>query len=57
MSWKSKGAALMAAFLYAQGLLGFGAVSAVVLRNAPWPTSVSGYGVGAPAGYAAGTVR
>lgn len=49
MSWKKKGAAVLAAFLYAQGLLGFAAVSAVVIQNAPWPAFSSGYGVDAPA--------
>jgi hypothetical protein len=45
MTPKNKAAAILAAFLYAQGLLGFAAVSAAVMRNAPWPTTASGYGV------------
>lgn len=45
---RNKAAAVLAAFLYAQGLLGFAAVSAAVMRNAPWPSFGSGYGVDAP---------
>ncbi len=49
MTWKNKGAAVLAAFLYAQGLLGFAAVSAAVMRQAEWPSFGSGYGVDTPA--------
>ena len=49
MTPKNKAAAILAAFLYAQGLLGFAAVSAAVLRHAEWPAFGNGYGVGASA--------
>lgn len=53
MTWRNKGAAILSVFLYAQGLLGFAAVSTAILRNADWPSfghhAASGYGIDVPA--------